>query len=61
MISKEKDSKTNLPLFLSWKTFIPDVVDQGECGNCYAISTSRMLTARMKILVNIYFFIFCLI
>jgi len=34
------------------KNFLEPVMDQGECGSCYMVSTVRMLTARHKIKTN---------
>lgn len=33
----------------SGKNYLEDVLDQGNCGSCYAVSSMRMLTARHKI------------
>lgn len=32
------------------KSMVPDVLSQGKCGSCYAVSTSTMLTSRLWIL-----------
>merc|ERR1719163_1762181 len=32
--------------------FLEPVMDQGDCGSCYAASSGRMLTARHKINLN---------
>jgi C1A family cysteine protease len=50
LVSKEKNSK-NLPKYFSWENFIPEVVDQGKCGSCYAITTAHMITSRLRIKV----------
>jgi len=34
------------------KNFLEPVMDQGDCGSCYAASSMRMLTARHKIKLN---------
>lgn len=34
------------------RNFIEPVMDQSECGSCYAVSAMRMLTARHKIRIN---------
>lgn len=34
------------------RNFLEPVMDQGDCGSCYAASSMRMLTARHKIKVN---------
>uniref|UniRef100_A0A0G4HIF3 Dipeptidyl peptidase 1 n=1 Tax=Chromera velia CCMP2878 TaxID=1169474 RepID=A0A0G4HIF3_9ALVE len=47
------------PLPASWdwrnvkgKNFVPDPMDQGDCGSCYLVSTIQMLTARKRILLD---------
>jgi cathepsin C len=44
----------SLPDSLDWRThnsqnFLEPVMDQGDCGSCYVVSTMRMLSARNKI------------
>jgi cathepsin C len=34
------------------RNFLEPVMDQGDCGSCYMVSTVRMLTARHKIRMN---------
>jgi len=41
-----------LPKKKHWKAFVAPVMDQGDCGSCYMVSTLRMLTARHRIATN---------
>merc|ERR1719498_1016162 len=46
-----------LPASWDWsnvhgKSYLEPVMDQGDCGSCYAASSMRMLTARHKIRIN---------
>jgi hypothetical protein len=41
-----------LPGHFSWEKFVPEAVDQKNCGSCYAIATAHMLTSRLKIQVD---------
>jgi len=47
-----------LPKDFDWRNvgngqnFVEQVMDQGDCGSCYMVSTMRMLTARHKIRIN---------
>merc|ERR1719499_2903276 len=34
------------------QNFLEPVMDQGDCGSCYMVSTARMLTARHRIKTN---------
>lgn len=52
-----QQATVDLPASFDWanvsgKSFLEPVVDQGECGSCYVVSTTRMLTARHKIALN---------
>merc|ERR1719399_12542 len=47
----------DLPETLDWRNkegtnFLEPVMDQGDCGSCYVVSTMRMLSARNKIRTN---------
>jgi len=49
-----KSKEENLPKSLDWRdmsgtSFLEPVIDQGDCGSCYIVSTMRMLSARNKI------------
>eukprot|EP00408_Alexandrium_pacificum_P031177 CAMPEP_0171292490 /NCGR_PEP_ID=MMETSP0790-20130122/72185_1 /TAXON_ID=2925 /ORGANISM="Alexandrium catenella, Strain OF101" /LENGTH=549 /DNA_ID=CAMNT_0011762227 /DNA_START=1 /DNA_END=1646 /DNA_ORIENTATION=+ len=50
--------ESELPTSFDWRNarggrnFIEPVMDQGECGSCYIVSTMRMLSARHKIKLN---------
>merc|ERR1719191_1586362 len=49
--------KKDLPKSFDWsdhegKNFLEPVMDQSDCGSCYAASSMRMLTARHKIRQN---------
>jgi len=46
-----------LPASWDWsnahgRSFLEPVMDQGDCGSCYAASTMRMLTSRHKVRIN---------
>jgi len=46
-----------LPKHFDWRShngqsFIEPVMDQGDCGSCYMVATTRMLTARHRIKTN---------
>lgn len=46
-----------LPESIDWrnyngKNYLEPVIDQGDCGSCYTVSTMRMLSARNKIKIN---------
>jgi len=46
-----------MPKSFDWRShngqnFLEPVMDQGDCGSCYIVSTMRMLTARHKIRTN---------
>jgi cathepsin C len=50
-------SRSELPAMFDWsnvsgKDFLEPVMDQQDCGSCYAASSMRMLTARHKIRTN---------
>lgn len=51
-------STTKLPDSWDWrnasggKNFLEPVIDQGDCGSCYTVSTVRMMSARNKIRLN---------
>jgi hypothetical protein len=52
-----KEVEQRLPKEFSWqknqgKNWLEPVMDQGDCGSCYAVSTMRMLSARHKIAQN---------
>mmetsp|Transcript_123295 Transcript_123295/g.343344 ORF Transcript_123295/g.343344 Transcript_123295/m.343344 type:complete len:564 (-) Transcript_123295:40-1731(-) len=53
-LALEKD----LPVSFDWRNarggqnFVEPVMDQGDCGSCYMVSTMRMLSARHKIRLN---------
>lgn len=43
-----------LPTSWDWRSvngqnFLDEVIDQGDCGSCYAVATARMLSARHRI------------
>jgi len=48
----------SLPRVFSWsnarggRNFLEPVMDQSDCGSCYVVSTTRMLSARHKIRTN---------
>lgn len=50
--------ESELPKSFDWRTarggrnFVEPVMDQGDCGSCYMVSTMRMLSARHKIRLN---------
>ena len=44
-----KEDVSDLPKNLSWAQYLPEVGQQGGCGSCYAISTLKMLEARIRI------------
>lgn len=51
-LSEEVDSE--LPTSWDWRNvsgtnWLDKVLDQGECGSCYAVATTRMLSARHRI------------
>ena len=49
----EYDPTSDLPKFFSWRDQMPDCIgpieDQGECGSCWAFSSSGMLADRFCI------------
>jgi cathepsin C len=52
-----KEVEAKLPKTFSWgdidgDSYLDPVMDQGECGSCYAVANMRMLTARYKIKTN---------
>jgi cathepsin C len=55
-LRQSEELKDSLPKDFDWRTGMPDgssalepVMDQGDCGSCYVVSTMRMLSARHKI------------
>lgn len=52
-----KEVEERLPKDFTWghhqgQNWLEPVMDQGDCGSCYAVSTMRMLSARHKIAQN---------
>lgn len=44
-----KEDVSDLPASFSWEKFLSEPGEQGSCGSCYAISTLKMLEARLRI------------
>mmetsp|Transcript_111078 Transcript_111078/g.175081 ORF Transcript_111078/g.175081 Transcript_111078/m.175081 type:complete len:554 (-) Transcript_111078:88-1749(-) len=53
-----EEVEKSLPREFDWRkarggrNFLEPVMDQADCGSCYAVSTMRMLTARHKVKTN---------
>lgn len=54
LISRLGANRTSRPSSWDWgnvngKNYLEEILDQGQCGSCYTVSTMRMLSARHKI------------
>merc|ERR1719453_2300675 len=54
---RSHSSPVKLPATWDWsnvdgKSYLEPVMDQSDCGSCYAASSMRMLTSRHKIRIN---------
>lgn len=52
--SVDQDGVEDLPRSWDWRnvsgvSYLDEVLDQGECGSCYIVATTRMLSARHRI------------
>jgi len=54
-VTNQKNLKEDISMFpkkFDWKNILKPAGSQGNCGSCYAYSTSRMIEARLKLKFN---------
>jgi len=56
-ITQDSGAEAEFPSSWDWRnvsgvSYLDEVLDQGDCGSCYAVATTRMLSARHRIRQN---------